>query len=312
MKPAKHSRTAEYMALFRATESVRTPQQRLFSDPFAACFLRPTWKPALRLAELPLFARFVNWYADRRLPGARTSAIARTRLIDDAMRDAVRHGISQIVILGSGFDCRGFRLPELENARVFEVDHPNTLAVKLSRLRVTRPDLPGNVHFLEMDFNREELPGPLTAAGFESSRPAAILWEGVTNYLTAESVDSVLRFVATCAAGTRLIFSYVDAAVLDGSVHFRAAAKILRQVKKLGEPWTFGLPPSKVAAFLHERGFCLDRDLSAAEYRAKYFGAAAQRMTGYEFYHVAIAEVREPSGAFAYMQRGLPEEKPNA
>jgi methyltransferase (TIGR00027 family) len=312
MKLDQHSRTAEYMAFFRATESVRPRQKRLFADPFAASFLRPSLQRAVRFSKVPLSAKFVNWYADRRLPGARTSGIALTRLIDDAICDAARQGISQIVILGSGFDCRALRLPELKNVRVFEVDHPHTLAAKLSRLRDACANRPGNVHFAEMDFNREELAGPLTAAGFQSSRPAAFLWEGVTKYLTAEGVEAVLRFVAAPPAGTRLVFTYVDAAVLDGSVHFMAAAKILRDVKRIGEPWTFGLPPHRVRAFLHERGFCLDRDLSAAEYRAEYFGSAARRMKGYEFYHVVTANVREALPAVTCAQRQLSEEKPDA
>jgi methyltransferase (TIGR00027 family) len=312
MKLDQHSRTAEYMAFFRATESVRPPQQRLFADPFAVCFLRPSLQRVVRFSKVPLFAKFVNWYADRRLPGARTSGIARTRLIDDAICDAARQGISQIVILGSGFDCRGYRLPELKDVRVFEVDQPHTLAAKLSRLCDARANRPGNVHFVEMDFDREELAGPLTAAGFQSSRPAAFLWEGVTNYLSSEGVDAVLRFVAASAAGTRLVFTYVEAAVLDGSAHFMAASRILRDVKRIGEPWTFGLPPNRVAAFLHERGFCLDRDLSAAEYRAEYFGSAARRMKGYEFYHVVTANVREAFPAVTCAQSRLSAEQTNA
>jgi len=34
--------------------------------------------------------------------------------------------------------------------------------------------------------------------------------------------------------------------------------------------------------FLCERGLCLDSDLSPSEYRRRYFGAAAQRLKGYD------------------------------
>jgi methyltransferase (TIGR00027 family) len=291
MKANQHSRTAEYMAFFRATESVRPQQHRLFTDPFAISFLRPSLRRAVWLSKIAFLAKLVNWYADRRLPGARTSATARTRLIDDAIRDAARDNVTQVVILGAGFDCRSSRLCELKHVRVFEVDHPSTLEAKRLRLLYSGTDLPPNVRVVKIDFNRETLPGPLAASGFESCRQAVFVWEGVTNYLTAESVDAVLRFVAACSAGTRLIFTYIDAGVLDGSVHFEGAERVLHDVEKLGEPWTFGLHPQNAASFLSERGLLLDLDLSAAEYRARCFGASAERMKGYEFYHVVVAHV---------------------
>jgi len=40
MKPLAASRTAEYMAFFRALESLRPASQRLFADPFAEHFIR--------------------------------------------------------------------------------------------------------------------------------------------------------------------------------------------------------------------------------------------------------------------------------
>ncbi len=43
--------------------------------------------------------------------------------------------------------------------------------------------------------------------------------------------------------------------------------------------------------YLQERGLSLVVDLGACEYRKRYFGSVADDMRGYEFYHVAMAEV---------------------
>ena len=287
------SRTAEYMAFFRATESVRSEEKRLFRDPFAACFLRTGLRRAVSLSRVPLLAMLVDWYADRRLPGARTSAVARTKFIDDALLRALQESVPQVVILGAGFDCRGYRLRELQKVAVFEVDHPDTLAVKRALIRKVLPQLPENVHLVEMDFNRQSLPVELPRVGFDSAQATVFIWEGVTNYLTVRSVDSVLRYVGSCAKGTQLIFTYVDAGLLDGSVDFDGAERLLNDVRSIGEPWTFGLHPGEVAEFLALRGLRLEGDFSACEYRAKYFGAGAQRMRGYDFYHVATAHGHE-------------------
>ncbi|HVN85990.1 MAG TPA: SAM-dependent methyltransferase [Candidatus Binatia bacterium] len=291
MMPGRASRTAEYVAFFRALESARPPRVRLFDDPYARHFLRPSLRRAVSCSRVPPLGGLIVWCADRRLPGARTSAIARTRVIDDAVRRAGRDGIDQVVILGAGFDSRAYRLPELRAAAVFEVDHPATHAVKRVRLRRALPTIPANVRFVPIDFNRQQLPGVLADHGLDAQRRVLFLWEGVTNYLTAAAVDAVLRFVARCAAGTRLIFTYVHRGALDGSVAFEGAATLMRAVAQLAEPWTFGLDPSTLRGYLADRGLRLEDDAGAREYRARCFGSAADRMRGYDFYHVAIASV---------------------
>jgi methyltransferase (TIGR00027 family) len=291
MKRHKASRTAEYMAYFRALESARPASRRMFYDPFAPHFLSPVLRGAVAIARVPAFAPLVDAYTDFRLPGARTSAIARTKLIDDVLLDALRDGISQVVILGAGFDCRAYRLPKLESAAVFEVDHPATHATKLACLQRVLTKFPENVHHVEIDFLRQTLPDVLAESGFQLSVPTVFLWEGVTQYLTREAVDAVLGYVASCCAGTRLVFTYVHAGMLDGSVSFRAATRLLRGYAGLGEPWTFGLRPKEIAGFLKERGLCLERDLAAAGYRQLCYGIEAAGLLGYEFYHVAVARV---------------------
>lgn len=279
------------MALYRALESARPRSRRLFDDPFAIHFLRPSLRTAAVLARIPYLSTAVAWYADRVAPGARTSAIARTRLIDDLVSQGLRDGIRQVVILGSGFDCRAYRLPEIRCVATFEVDHPATLATKLSRLRGLIGQFPANLRFVEIDFGRQNLPEALQSAGFGSSLPAIFVWEGVSNYLTASAVDAVLRCVAGCAGGSRLVFTYVHRGALDGSGRFPDAARIMSNVAKLGEPWTFGVIPKELPSYLRKRGLQLDRDDGARKYRRAYFGEAAEAMSGYDFYHVAVASV---------------------
>jgi methyltransferase (TIGR00027 family) len=304
MKLDHSSRTAEYMALFRAMESARPENRQLFADPFAISFLRPALRRAVGFSKVPLLGALLNRYIDHRLPGARTSAIARTRLIDDALLASLGEKMSQVVILGAGFDCRAYRLPQLTAATVFEVDHPSTHAAKLAGLHATLAKSPGNVRYVEIDFNRQSLPSVLAEAGFQPSSPAIFLWEGVTNYLTPAAVDAVLAYVAGCSPGSRIIFTYVHSGALDGSVLFEGAGRLLRDVATLDEPWTFGLAPDQVAEFLSERGLRLDSDLSAREYRSRYFGAAAQRMRGYDFYHVATAHVQDETERIHRARKG--------
>ena len=54
MKLPQSSRTAEYMAFFRALETIRPPHHRLFADPFALRFIRPflPWPTTKSVAKL--------------------------------------------------------------------------------------------------------------------------------------------------------------------------------------------------------------------------------------------------------------------
>lgn len=156
MKQNQASRTAEYMALFRALESFRPPGRRLFEDRFAREFLRPSLRTVAHLSRAPLFGVLIPWVIDQRWPGARSSGMARTRFIDEALVKAIEEGIEQVVILGAGFDCRAYRLPSLKRARIFEVDHPDTLTAKREHLRRVLEGLPPHVVFAEIDFNQQQ------------------------------------------------------------------------------------------------------------------------------------------------------------
>ena len=292
MDATRASRTAEFMALFRALETDRPAGVRLFADPLAIGFLRPPLRWVVRCARIPGLGAAVPWVIDRRWPGARTSGVARTRLIDDMLDDALTAGARRVVLLGAGFDCRAYRLPRLRDVDVFEVDHPTTQAAKRDRVRRLVGAIPGRVHLVALDFDHDDVAHALGAAGYERGPRTFFVWEGVTNYLTPHAVDTTLRAVRSAAGpGDRLAFTYVHRGFLEGSLSFPGAVHLLATLRRVGEPWTFGLDPIEVADFLAERGFDLIEDWGAADYRARYMGPEAGTMRGYEFYRAALAEV---------------------
>src|SRR5262245_17333082 len=283
------SQTAEVMALFRALETLEAPRERLFADPYAERFLRPAGRLLLLLARLHPIRRRILRIIDRKWPGARTSAVARTRLVDDLLCDALRNGARQVLILGAGFDTRAHRTPGIAAARVFEIDHPLTQAAKI-RLISRAAALSGSVAYVPVDFTRQTLDGALRGSAFDVNARSFVLWEGVTNYLTEAAVDTTLRAIAASVSReSELFLTYVHQGLLDGSEPFDGGAEILQRVREVGEPWTCGFEPSEMPAYLVARGFGLVEDLSADDYRARYFGNAARSMKGYSFYRAVLA-----------------------
>jgi len=289
------------MAVQRALESARPRSSRLFRDAFAPHFVSRWWRLVIRASRVGAVRNGVEVLYDRVAgPGPRASAVARTRLIDDLVSEA-RAWIGQLVILGAGFDARAYRLSGLEQVTVFEVDHPATQQAKrevLGRVLagiVEGDPLAWHVRFVPVDFERDDLARTLRAAGYRDDMRSLFVWEGVSNYLTPAAVDQTLaavRGLAATAAGSLLVFTYVDRAVLAGDrSRFPEARRWVEGVRRRGEPWRFGLAPSEVAAFLARRGFGLIGDVSAAEAGERYFQPLGRRERGSALYHVVTASV---------------------
>ncbi|MGB9458817.1 MAG: SAM-dependent methyltransferase [Bryobacteraceae bacterium] len=281
------SLTAEYMALFRAIESSGPEGSRLFCDPFAALFLREWRRLVYGIARVAASRRLVERLFDRELPGARAAGIARTKWFDDEVTRALETS-RQLVLLGAGFDTRAYRLPAAQRACCFELDHPETSSAKQATLRKAIGSLPKQVRFAGTDFNTEPVADALRRAGFDETQPACFVWEGVTNYLSPEAVDSVLRQIAQTAAGSVVLFTYIDREVLERPEQFFGGGKLLSRLRSLGEPWTFGLYPAELEQYLAARKLRLLLDQGAAEVWQRA-GRPEPEVHGYEFYRLASA-----------------------
>jgi methyltransferase (TIGR00027 family) len=291
------SQTAGLMAVQRALESCHPPQQRLFFDPLAPLFVSRPWRAALVAAQIGSVRRLLERLYDfRGGPGPRASAAARTRLIDDLVEDQAPTA-SQLLILGAGYDSRAYRLQTLADRVVFEVDHPATQAAKRAALARLGTKPVASIVYVPVDFEHDDLEAALSATGYDTSTRSIVLWEGVTNYLTADAVESTLAAILALAApGSALIFTYVDQDALDrGEAAFPEAKRWLQGVRRRGEPWTFGLQPDTLAAYLASRGFTLTSDVTTAQAGARYFPPRGRREQGSRLYHVATATPAQPT-----------------
>ncbi len=292
MRAGEPSRTAEYMALFRAVESCRPEDLRLFSDPLAVGFLSRGLRTAAVAARVPGLRALIPRLIDHRAPGPRISALVRTRLIDYALVAAVADGARQLVLLGAGYDSRPYRIQGTQSLRVFEVDHPTTQAAKRRGLERMLGSLPPNVTFVEVDFVRQELEAVLLAAGFDVGQPTLFIWEGVTNYLNDDAVDRTVRWIASHSAPkSRLSFTYVDRGLLDSSRSFPCSDRWIASVRDAGEPFTFGLDPDGIGDYLAARGMRLLSDVSTADALERFRRKLLKEALPSGFYRVALAEV---------------------
>src|SRR5437899_1592012 len=109
------SRTAEYMAMFRASEHAKGAGRRVFTDPLAVALLPGSLRLSAKLLAVRPVGEMLTRYIDRQWPGARTSGIARTRLIDDWIEESIGQA-EQVVLLGAGFDTRAWPIAKVDGS----------------------------------------------------------------------------------------------------------------------------------------------------------------------------------------------------
>ena len=142
MKTHKTSRTAQYMALFRALETQRNSNDKLFSDDYAIHFLEAKLRFASHMSKYSIIRKYISNTIQKKIPGAFSSGIARTKYIDDLLKSTITNGVKQVIILGAGFDTIALRLAFLESIPVIEIDHPNTSKFKIATYKSRIGQLP--------------------------------------------------------------------------------------------------------------------------------------------------------------------------
>jgi methyltransferase (TIGR00027 family) len=277
--------------LFRALEARRGAATRVADDRLAVHFLTPEYRLLAELARIPPVRVLIETVIDRRWPCARAGVVARTGLLDQTVVGALPC-VEQVLLLGAGFDSRPYRLPGMDAVRVFEVDHPNTQAAKRQIVSRLSGRVAPHVTFVPVVFGRDDPGRELAAAGFVAARRTLTMWEGVTNYLTADAVDATFRFLGDALGpASPVLFTYVDRGMLDGTAEFDGAETTMQAVQRVGEPFTFGFDPPELPSYLGDRGFRLDWDVPVAEAAVRFY--AGRRLPPVPaYYHVVEAQRR--------------------
>jgi len=251
------SRSAVEQAGIRAIESLMPAGRRVCYDPLAVLFLDERLQRRYRLCQKNRLQRALWIWSVRKDPsGTRAEGVARTRYIDDYSQACISGGAEQVVILGAGFDSRAYRLEGFKRVKVFEVDHPNTQMTKVARLKGAIRSLPSWVTFVPVDLEKDKLDERLLEGDYRKDLTTLFVWEGVTPYLTAESVDRTLSVVvANSSRGSFIIFNYWHASAVGAGSKVKWAKALQRLCERMGEPIRFGVEGSEIEAFLAARGF---------------------------------------------------------
>ena len=222
-----------------------------------------------------------------------TNVLSRARYTEDALEKAVKQGVKQYVILGAGMDTFAFRRPELmERLEVFEVDHPATQNFKLLRLADLGWEHPARLHFIPIDFTKENLATALTrSSSYDPKVKSFFSWLGVTMYLTREEVFATLRSITDIAPRAVQLFSITSIPMhLSPKNHLQKCRRSRKFLKKLGEKMITGFNPSTLAEDIESIGLSLYENLSPEDIEERYFQGRKDGHHAPEHGHIAYAE----------------------
>jgi len=271
--------TAMGVAKVRHYESLHEPSKRLYHDPYATSMYPGGFVQAW------LGEGGTRWLYDALGVGGILNMLSiRTKWIDDEITGASA-SMEQLVILGAGYDTRGFRLDLNDSMQVFEVDQPDVQAKKLKKLEhLSKSDghvasrmTSGAVKFVAVDFNEgESINDKLSnTEGYCATKPTVATMEGVTQYIPKTSTaDTLTKLISIMPAGSKLLISYVDENVFEDPAQCGppdAVKKVVSMVSgMMGEKWISSWTPQGFQTFLEDLGFHVVSDTTTRDYREKY------------------------------------------
>jgi methyltransferase (TIGR00027 family) len=184
---------------------------------------------------------------------------------------------------------RAYRLSALAKVPVWEVDLPENIDAKRSRLRKVFGEVPAHVTLVPIDFNHEELGGVLASHGYAADTKTFFIWEAVTQYLTEAGNRATFDFLVKAPAGSRLAFTYIRKDFIDGKVFYGQEYLYKRMVLK-DKAWFFGMDPEDMADFLGGYGWRVLEHLSYEELAERYVKPTGRKLESMALERMVYAE----------------------
>ena len=269
MREDTPSSTAAAVAFARGVASLPARSQAPSPDPLAARMLpRRLGRVLDGLSPLARRTGAVSLALRYGSLGLVDHVALRTAAIDRALGDACREGVAQVVILGAGLDARAWRLSALLGLTIFEVDHPATQRLKRSRVAGLDPRA-AEVHFVPVDFAREDLGARLGEEGHDPDQPTFWIWEGVTMYLPVEAMCATLDVLARRSPpGSTLAVTYHSEQ--DRFWLARIPRLVHLGFELLGEPLVNVMSSERFRALLGDAGWDVAADSGPRDWRRRY------------------------------------------
>jgi methyltransferase (TIGR00027 family) len=248
------SKTALATAYLRAAHQFLDGRPLVLDDPIAIPLLGMETEAHIKDAK--------EKYMSPEAKALRAHVVLRSRYAEDRLRAAIDRGVFQYVILGAGFDTFALRKPNwADHLAIIEIDHPDTQALKKSKIKDAGLQVPDNLKFIAVDFEHESICAALSRAELDLKQPIFFSWLGVTMYLTNEAITTTLKAMAATPKGSEVVLTFLQNTKAEST----DAQALANRVAEVGEPFISYFTPEEVAENLLSCGFNKTHLLTAEE-----------------------------------------------
>lgn len=238
------SLTALSAAYLRAAHQILDAGPLILNDPVALILIGPDAEKRIQ--------DDANRYMRPEAKALRSHVVLRSRYAEERLKSSIERGINQYIIVGAGFDTFAIRQPAwAAHLRIIEVDHPNTQHLKRAKISSAGIPVPGNVVFVDIDFENESLGEGLIRNGIRSDEPTFFSWLGVTMYLTETAIDATLRCMSKHPRRSEAVITFHQ----PPSARSSALRQLADRVFKAGEPFVSYFTLENFKVKLLEAGF---------------------------------------------------------
>jgi len=289
--------TAQGVAKQRLIETMAGPRKRVINDPYADSFV-------IGAGFMRLMGHKLNaWLSHKLAPGFHEHLISRTKFIDELIEKSVTSGVEQYVILGAGYDSRAHRLELPSSLKIFEVDQPEVLDRKVSKLPKELPNSE-NITYVSVDFSHQSLSEQLIKAGFNQTKSTIFTLEGVSQYISKEAVSFTINELTSLTKGTSSIFfmSYVnellntnpEACFGKGYLKPEKKASLIKNLSaKVGEPWISFYNDKEIESLLSQNGYEIKQNVTLEDLNYLYLEPVGRTLPEDQIFkleHFLVAE----------------------
>ncbi len=130
---------------------------------------------------------------------------------------------------------------------------------------------PETLSFVPVDFERQSWVEEIAKAGFDRRRPAVVSSLGVTQYLSVDAIQAMLRDVARLAPGTLFVCNFTLPAHLIELDEREMRAETEARTASRGHPWRSVFSLDEIRTLAGEAGFAEMSLVTADDLAARYF-----------------------------------------
>lgn len=196
--------------------------------------------------------------------GLRSNVLVRSRFTEDEMQKDFETGTTCVVVLGAGLDTSSVRLGGIyPTVRFIEVDQHDTQEQKRKILAMSNVEIPDNVNFLSVDFEKDDLKEKLAESGITTAEKVFFSWLGVTMYLTRDAIVKTLSACNDFASGSKVVFTFTNKDFYSEAIE--------KAAQKAGEVWRSKFSEDEIHSLLREIGFSRSVVVQPEEIHSLYF-----------------------------------------